>query len=29
LPEGYLVEARIFAHDEAWRAAGLDLDGEA
>jgi len=29
LPEGYLVEARIFARDEAWRAAGLDLDGEA
>ena len=26
LPEGYLVEARVFARDEAWRAAGLDLD---
>ncbi|NBB72023.1 MAG: DUF1289 domain-containing protein [Alphaproteobacteria bacterium] len=25
LPEGYLVEARIFARDDAWRAAGLEL----
>ncbi|MFP4270657.1 MAG: DUF6925 family protein, partial [Alphaproteobacteria bacterium] len=28
LPEGYLVEARIFARAEAWQAAGLDLDGD-
>jgi hypothetical protein len=28
LPEGYLVEARIFARDEAWLAAGLDLDAD-
>lgn len=29
LPEGYRVEARIFARDEAWRAAGLELDDPA
>jgi len=29
LPEGYLVEARIFARDEAWRAAGLDVEAPA
>jgi predicted Fe-S protein YdhL (DUF1289 family) len=29
LPEGYLVEARVFARAEAWQAAGLDLDAEA
>ena len=28
LPEGYRVEARVFAADEAWRAAGLDLAHE-
>jgi predicted Fe-S protein YdhL (DUF1289 family) len=28
LPEGYLVEARIFARSEAWHAAGLELGAE-
>ena len=28
LPEGYLVEARVFARDEAWDAVGLDLGAE-